>query len=65
MSGKCNIVERSVEYILVDLMTKKVMSIGIQASSIGGLQASPSTRQHFDCTVEKRIKHHNDIDNVK
>jgi hypothetical protein len=43
MSGERSAVEKSVEEILVDLMTEKVMSVGIQASSTGGLQASPST----------------------
>jgi hypothetical protein len=43
MSGDLSAVEKSVEEILIDLMAEKVMSAGIQASSMGGLQASPST----------------------
>jgi hypothetical protein len=43
MSGEHSAVEKSVEEILVDLMAERVMSVGIQASSTGGLQASPST----------------------
>jgi hypothetical protein len=43
MSGDLSAVEKSVEEILIDLMAEKVMSTGIQASSMGGLQASPST----------------------
>jgi hypothetical protein len=35
--------EKSVEEILIDLMAEKVMSVGIHASSMGGLQASPLT----------------------
>jgi hypothetical protein len=43
MLGERSAVENSVEEILIDLMAEKVMSAGIQASSKGGLQASPST----------------------
>jgi hypothetical protein len=35
MSGERSTVEKSVEEILVDLMTERVMSVGIQASSTG------------------------------
>jgi hypothetical protein len=41
MSGERSTVEKSVEDILVDLMTKKVMSIEIQASSTGGFASIP------------------------
>jgi len=41
MSGECRVVQNFVEEILIDLMAEKVMSIGVQASSTGGLQASP------------------------
>jgi hypothetical protein len=40
------------EEILVDLMAKKVMFVGIQASSTVGLQAFPSTG-HFGRDIEK------------
>jgi hypothetical protein len=43
MSGERSAIEKSVEEILIDLMAEKVMSAGVQASSMGGLQASPST----------------------
>jgi hypothetical protein len=47
MSSKHSAINKSVEEILLDLMIDKVMFVGIQASSTGGLQASPSTRRHF------------------
>jgi hypothetical protein len=65
MSGERSTVEKSVEDILVDLMTKKVMSVEIQASSTGGLQASPSIGWHSSHATEKRRKHCNDLVNVK
>jgi hypothetical protein len=43
MSGDLSAVEKSIEDILIDLMAEKVISAGIQASSMGGVQASPST----------------------
>jgi hypothetical protein len=57
MLGKHSALEKSMEDILIDLMDEKVMSVGIQASSTGGLQESPST--------EKRSKHHDDLDNAR
>jgi hypothetical protein len=54
-----------VEEILVDLMTERVMSVGIQASSTGGLQASPSTGRRSGRTAEKRSKHRDDLANAK
>jgi hypothetical protein len=66
MSGERSAVEKSVEEILVDLMTERVMSVGIQASSTGGLQASPSTGRRSSRTMtEKRRKHRDDLANVK
>jgi hypothetical protein len=66
MLGERSAVEKSVEEILIDLMAEKVMSVGIQASSIGGLQASPSTARRSSRTVtEKRSKHRDDLANVK
>jgi hypothetical protein len=46
MSGEHNALEKSVEEILVDLMAKRVMFIGLQALSTGGLQASPLNARH-------------------
>jgi hypothetical protein len=43
MSKELSEVEESVKEILMDLITEKVMSVGIQASSTRGVQASPST----------------------
>jgi len=65
MSGKRRAVEKSVEEILVDLMNERVIYVGIQASSNGVLQASPSARQRFVHTAEKRSKHRNDMANMK
>jgi hypothetical protein len=41
MSGEFKEVEKSVEDILIDLMVEKVMSTGVQDSSMRGVQASP------------------------
>jgi hypothetical protein len=48
MSDELSTAEKVVEEVLIDLMTERVMSerglsTGIQASSMRGLQASPST----------------------
>jgi hypothetical protein len=48
MSNELNVVEKVVEEVLIDLMTKRVisergLSTGVQALSTRGLQASPST----------------------
>jgi hypothetical protein len=47
MSDKISAVEKVVKEILIDLMVEKVMSVGIQASSTRGVQASPSTTHGF------------------
>jgi hypothetical protein len=65
MSGEHSAIEKSVEEILVDLMTERVMSVGIQASSTSGLQASPSTGRRSGRTAEKRSKHRDDLANAK
>ena len=65
-AGEPNALENSVEDILVELMAEKVMFLGIQASSTGGLQESPSTVCHSRRTAtEKRSKHHDDLPNAK
>jgi hypothetical protein len=43
MLGDLSAIDKSVEDILIDLMVKKFMSTGVQASSTRGFQASPST----------------------
>jgi hypothetical protein len=43
MSDELNVVEKSVKEVLIELMAKKAMSVGIQASSTRGVQAFPST----------------------
>jgi hypothetical protein len=45
MSNEFSATEKIVEEFLIDLMTEREMSMsaGIQASSMRGLQASPST----------------------
>ena len=68
ISGERSVVEKSVEEILIDLMTEKFMSAGIQASSMGGLQASPLTGRRSvpsRTTTEKISKHNDDLANVK
>jgi hypothetical protein len=66
MSGDLSTLEKSVEEILINLMDEKFMSIGIQASSMGGFQASPSTgRRSSQIATEKRSKHRSDLANAK
>jgi hypothetical protein len=72
MSDKLTIVEESVTEVLLDLMTERVMlerglSNGLQASSMRGLSASPSTtRARPSWPIdEKRTKHRDDLVNAK
>jgi hypothetical protein len=68
MSEELSVVEESVKELLINLMTERVMSLGIQASSTRGVQASPSTARGSGpsrLTTEKRTKHKYYLENVK
>jgi hypothetical protein len=65
MSDERSAVENLVEEILMDLMTEKVVSVGIEASSTRGLQESPSTGRCSGHAAEKRSKHCDDLANAK
>jgi hypothetical protein len=72
MSDKLTTVEESITKVLLDLMTERVMSkrglsIGLQASSKRGLSASPSTAQVRPSwpADEKRTKHRYDLTSAK
>jgi hypothetical protein len=73
MSDELSTVEKAVEDVLIDLMAERVMSerrmsAGVQASSTGGIQASPSTAHGAGpsrTTTETRTKHRDDIANAK
>jgi hypothetical protein len=68
MSKELSTVEESMKEILIDLMTEKVMSVGVQASSTRGVQASPSTTRGSRpsrAVTEKRTKHRYDLANAK
>jgi hypothetical protein len=73
MSDKLSVVEKVVEEVLIDLMTERVMSerrmsAGVQESSKGGVQASPSTTRGAGPSrtmTETRTKHIDDIANAK
>jgi hypothetical protein len=73
MSDELNVVEKVVEEVLIDLMDERVMLerrmyAGVQASSTGGVQASPSTACRAGrsrTTTETRKKHIDDIANTK
>jgi hypothetical protein len=68
MSSDLSAVEKSIEEILIDLMGKKVLSIGVHASSTRGLQASSSTAcqsRPSRTATEKERKHHDDLENTK
>jgi hypothetical protein len=64
MSDELSTTEKCVEEVLIDLMAKKLMSTGIQSSSMRGVQSSPSTARGYrpsQATVEKRTKHQDDL----
>jgi hypothetical protein len=68
MLDELNAVENLVEEILIDLMTERVMSIGVQDSLTLGVQASPSTTygsRPSRVAVGKRTKHRDDLANTK
>jgi hypothetical protein len=70
MSDELSAAEKIVEEVLIDLMTERVMSmsIGVQASSMRGLPASPSTAhgaRPSRPSDEKRTKHRDDLANAK
>jgi hypothetical protein len=65
MLGEHNMLEKSVEDILIDLMAEKFMYAGIHASSIGGLKEYPSTGRRSGHVAKKRRKHHDDLANLK
>jgi hypothetical protein len=69
ISEEIRAVEKFVEEILIDLMAKKVMFAGIQASSTRGVQASLSTTSRgsgpSQDATEKQMKHHDDLVNEK
>jgi hypothetical protein len=63
-----NAAENSIKEILIDLMDEKVSSIGFQASSTRGVQASPSTSCGSGpslAMIEKINKHHDDLENTR
>jgi hypothetical protein len=72
MLDELSAVEKIVEEVLTDLMAERVMSerrmyVGVQASSSGGVQASPSTAHGagpFKTTIETRKKNRDDIANA-
>jgi hypothetical protein len=68
MSDELNAMEKIIEEVLIDLMAEKVMSASIQASSMRGVQASPSTAHGSGPSrviTEKRTKHRDDLANAK
>jgi hypothetical protein len=72
MSEELSTAEKAAEEVLIDLMTERVMSerglsTGVQASSMRGLPASPSTARAGPSRPadEKRTKHRDDLANAK
>jgi hypothetical protein len=71
MSEDLSALEESAKEVLVDLRTEKFMSerrmsTGVQESSTGGVQASPSTARRVGTsriTTETRMKHRDDLTN--
>jgi hypothetical protein len=67
MSDELSAIENPIEEVLIELMDEKVMSIGIQASSMREVKASPSTARGSgpsQATTEKRTKHRDDLENT-
>jgi hypothetical protein len=73
MSEELSALEESVKEVLIDLrtekfMSKRRMSAGVQESSIGGVQASPSTARRAGTSrimIETRKKHRDNLVNAK
>jgi len=67
MSDDIIIVENSIEEILIDLMAKKLMSVGMKASSTQGLEASPWVAQRCSSrpAADKCSKNCDDLVNAK
>jgi hypothetical protein len=73
MSDELSAIEKAVEEVLIDLMDERVMSerrmfVGVQESSTGGVQDSPSTARGVGpsrTTTETRTNHRDDIANAK
>jgi hypothetical protein len=68
MSYDLSSTEKSVEEFLIDFMAEKVMSAGIQESSMRGVQASPLTSRKSRPSrpaAKKRTKHRDDLENAK
>ena len=73
MSEELSAVEESVKEVIIDLMTERVMServmsVGVQASSMRGVQASPLTSRGSEpsqVVSKKRTKHRDDLENTK
>jgi hypothetical protein len=68
MSKELSTIEEFVKEVLIDLMTERVMSVGVQVSSMRGVKASLSTARGSGPsrpTTEKKTKHKDDLENVK
>jgi hypothetical protein len=68
MLDELKVAKNCVEEVLINLMAKKVMSAGIQALPMRGVQASPSTSHGSRpslAEVEKITKHRDDLANAK
>jgi hypothetical protein len=68
MSDELSAMEKIVEEVLIDLMTKKVMSKSIQASSMRGVKAFLSIAcgsGPSQVNTKKRTKHRDDLANEK
>jgi hypothetical protein len=73
MLDELSVIEKVVEEVLTDkraerVISKRSMSSGVQASSSGGFQASPSTARGVGPSrtmTKTRTKHRDDIANAK
>jgi hypothetical protein len=68
MSGDFSTIKKSFEEILIDLMAEKVMSTGVQALLMRGMQESLSTARGSGPSrdsSDKRTKNFDDLANAK
>jgi hypothetical protein len=68
MSKELSTTEESMKEILIDLMTERVIFVGIQASLMRGVQVSSSTAhgsRPSQVVTEKTTKHRDDLENMK
>jgi hypothetical protein len=68
MSKELSADKESMKEVIIDLVNERVMSVGVQESSIKGVEASPLISHRSEPSrviTEKRTKHRDDLANAK